>query len=294
MPYITYKEKRFSRESQEIIDLANQIIEEYQKQGFSLTLRQLYYQFVARGYLPNTAKNYNRLGSIVNNARLAGLIDWYAIEDRTRWLRTNVHWDSPSEIIQACANQYAVDMWDNQDYRPEVWIEKDALVGVIEGVCIRYDVPYFACRGYVSQSEQWRAGRRHLMYFESNQQPVLFHFGDHDPSGLDMTRDNNDRLFTFTDNVGVDVRRLALNMDQVQQYNPPHNPAKITDTRAGEYIANFGSESWELDALEPKVIENLIETNITSLIDWNRWDEQEAKQQEGRDILNKPAQEQQE
>lgn len=286
---IQYIEKQFRKNTLTTIDTANKIIDEYQAQGFSLTLRQLYYQFVARGLIPNTEQSYSRLGDAINNGRLAGLIDWFAIEDRTRWVRGRTHWDSISQILDSCVSSFHKDMWENQLYRPQVWIEKDALIGVIEGVCQKYDVDYFACRGYVSQSEQWRAGRRFMYYAQNGQQPIVFHLGDHDPSGIDMTRDNDERLDLFSELEDVEIKRLALNMDQVQQHNPPPNPTKITDSRAGEYIARFGHESWELDALEPAYIKQLIEDNIVSLIDHNKWDEKEAEIKEGKDRLRELA-----
>jgi hypothetical protein len=290
MPQIAYISKKFRGDAEAMIEQVNQIITEYQAQGFALTLRQLYYQFVARGLLKNNPKNYGLLGRVVNEGRLAGLIDWAAIEDRTRWMRVNSHWDSPSDIIRGAADQFAVDMWENQKHRPEVWIEKDALAGVIENVCQKYDVPFFPCRGYVSQSEQWRAGRRMGRHIENDQQPIIFHLGDHDPSGIDMTRDNQERLELFSGGEII-VKRLALNMDQIRKYDPPPNPAKITDTRAAEYIAQYGGESWELDALEPRVIEKLIEDNIKPLIDKDAWFIQSSKQNEGRMLLAKIAEE---
>lgn len=281
MPTICYEEKRFSATSHAVIDQANEIIEEYLAQGFSLTLRQLYYQFVARGLIMNTTQSYKRLGTIVNDARMAGLIDWAAIEDRTRNLEENSHWKNPEHILEACASQFRVDLWAGQKHRPEVWIEKEALVGVISGVCEELDVPYFACRGYVSQSEQWRAGRRHLNHVDEGQSPIVLHFGDHDPSGIDMTRDNRSRLFTFSEGP-VEVRRLALNMDQVEEHNPPPNPAKVTDSRYASYVAQFGEESWELDALEPAMIVQLIRGEVESLRDSLLWDEAVQRQEEMR------------
>ena len=109
--------------------------------------------------------------------------------DRTRELRTLSHWDDPSSIVEACSKQFNLDLWDKQPFRPEVWIEKDALVGVFERVCRELDVPLFSCRGYTSQSEMWVAGQRMLQYKRNKQTPVIFHFGDHDPSGKDMSRD---------------------------------------------------------------------------------------------------------
>jgi hypothetical protein len=250
-----------------------------------LTLRQLYYQFVSRDIIPNTQKSYKNLGSVVNDARLAGLIDWDTIVDRTRELRTLSHWNDPSDIVEACSKQFNIDRWAGQKFRPEVWIEKDALVGVFERICRELDVPLFSCRGYTSQSEMWSAGQRMLGYRRKKQVPVVFHFGDHDPSGKDMSRDIQDRIDLFTGNQ-LKFERLALNMDQVEEYGPPPNPAKITDSRATAYIAEFGDESWELDALEPAVLAALVREAIQGVVDQNKMDEATAEQERHRETLS--------
>src|SRR5208337_2838972 len=153
MPKIKYQEINLRKDSLALIDVCNKIITEYTAAGYILTLRQLYYQLVSRDVIANKQSEYKRVGSIVNDARLAGLIDWDALEDRTRNVRSIAHWDSPEQIIAAVADQYAIDKWEDQNVRPEVWIEKDALVGVIERICNELDVAYFSCRGYTSQSE---------------------------------------------------------------------------------------------------------------------------------------------
>jgi len=149
-----------------VVEQANAIINEYLAQGFALTLRQLFYQFVARALLENTFKEYKRLGVIVRDARNGGLIDWDAVEDRTREVNNHTSWESPSGIIRAAAHQYREDLWATQHYRPEVWIEKNALIGVIEGVCTELRVPYFATIGNNSQTLQYQAGKRFAEYFD--------------------------------------------------------------------------------------------------------------------------------
>ncbi|WP_320784142.1 hypothetical protein [Streptomyces sp. CRN 30] len=270
MPREAYIAKKFSPRSLNLIATAERICRQYAEQGFDLTLRQLYYQFVARDLLPNKQSEYKRLGSIVNDARLAGLLDWNYIVDRTRNLRGLSHWDSPHEVIRSAAAGYRTERWANQPHRVEVWIEKDALVGVIAGVCQRYDVDYFSCRGYTSQSELWGAAQRMIRYQRAGQKPVIIHLGDHDPSGVDMTRDIRERLDLFE--ADVDVRRIALNMDQVEEHQPPPNPAKLTDSRATGYIREHGRSSWELDALEPTLLDQLIEEEIWSWRDIDLWD----------------------
>jgi len=290
MPKIKYQACNFQKATLEIIAKANEIIESYQDQGFDLTLRQLYYQFVARDIIRNKQKEYMRLASIVNDARLAGLIDWEAIVDRTRNLADLSHWNDPSDIVQAVAEQYRVDLWSTQKMRVEVWIEKDALAGILESVCPDLDVPYFSCRGYTSQSEMWGAAMRIVKRAKKGQATTILHFGDHDPSGIDMTRDIEDRLRLFSRHhipgkpVFV-IKRLALNMDQIQEYNPPPNPAKVTDSRFEGYQREHGDESWELDALEPSVLAGLISEEIEELIDADAMDERKAEQERSRERL---------
>lgn len=284
MAKIKYQEFNFRPVTLSLIETANAIIAEYQAQGFDLTLRQLYYQFVSRDIVPNTQKSYKNLGSIMNDARLAGLIDWDAIVDRTRELRSLSHWDTPNDIIDTCAKQFNIDLWATQKYRPEVWIEKDALVGVFERVCQELDVPLFSCRGYTSQSEMWSAAQRMLGYRRQKQTPVVFHFGDHDPSGKDMSRDIQDRIALFIGNQ-LEFERLALNMEQVEQYEPPANPAKIADSRAKAYIAEFGDESWELDALEPAVLAALVRQAIEGIVDRNAMKSATKEQSRHRETL---------
>jgi hypothetical protein len=215
---------------------------------------------------------------------MAGLVDWEAIEDRTRGLRSRTHWENPAEILEATERSYHIDMWAGQQFRVEVWIEKDALVGVIENTCRLYDVPFLSCRGYLSQSEMWAAGQRIEEYIRNNQKVIILHLGDHDPSGLDMSRDIRDRLLTFIGESLLDrgsegdyfeVRRIGLTIDQVKKYNPPPNPAKQTDSRFFGYIEKYGDKSWELDALSPEVINAIISKHVAEVVEKEEWSKRE-------------------
>ena len=284
MPKIAYVPRDFSAASLATIERANEIVEQYAAAGYDLTLRQLYYQFVARGLIPNKDSEYKKLGSVVNDARLAGLIDWDRIVDRTRNVRSNSHWDGPQDIVASCANQFQIDKWEDQEVRVEVWIEKDALVGVIDGICRELDVAFFSCRGYTSQSEMWAAAQRLRSHERMAQETRIFHLGDHDPSGIDMSRDIEERLQLFKSEVTLE--RLALNMDQVKRYNPPPNPAKVTDSRFASYVDKYGEESWELDALEPRVIVDLVREAILAVRDDDKWEDKVEEQNEARRKLS--------
>lgn len=283
MPRIQYIEKNIGTVRRAVIDTANKIIAEYNSQGFQLTLRQLYYQFVSRGLIENNQKEYAKLGATINDGRMVGLIDWNAITDRTRNVRSVPHWSDPTEIVLGVSHAFRIDKWQTQTVRPEVWIEKDALAGVVEGICSELDVPYFSCRGYTSQSEMWAGAMRMQRYHRDGQTPMILHFGDHDPSGKDMSRDITERLELFMG--GVEFQRLALNWAQIEEFKPPPNPAKESDSRAAAYIAEFGDESWELDALEPRVIVGLIRDTILSVRDDDEWDAKVAEEDEHRELL---------
>ena len=263
--FIEYVPWNPAASSREVVRQANVIINDLQSQGYDLTLRQLYYQFVSKGLLENKQTEYKRLGDIINKARLAGLVSWEAVVDRTRNVSAIQSWDDEAQIVSLVADQFRTDRWDRQPVRLEVWIEKEALAGVFQRICTQLHVPFFACRGYPSQSSVWRASRRLGAHIDSGQEVVVLHFGDHDPSGMDMTSDIRNRLERF--GLGMTLHRMALNMDQVRQYDPPPNPAKMSDSRASGYVLEYGNESWELDALEPSVLADLVRTQVEAYRD---------------------------
>src|SRR5574341_307558 len=271
-----YKRFRFNDETLTLLDTINGIISEYLEQGFRLTVRQLYYQLVARDVVVNTLQSYKRVASIVNDGRMAGVVDWDAIEDRTREFVRKTRWQSGAHILKAASDSFHVDMWTNQSVRCFVIIEKEALVGVLEPVCAKLDVPLLAARGYPSGTVLREFSQSDILpSLTDGQDVVVFHLGDHDPSGIDMTRDLTERLSTFSYQP-VELVRIALTMAQIEEHNPPPNPAKTTDSRFAEYMRNFGTESWELDALTPTYLSQLVLDQVSERIDPDAWEEREA------------------
>jgi len=254
------------------IQTINAILAEYQAAGYDLSIRQLYYQLVARGYIENTQKSYKRTADLVNNARLAGLIDWDMIADRGRETVTPSTWDSPGEIIRQAANQFRLDPWQDQDSYLEVMVEKQALEGVLIPVCDQWGVRFTANKGYSSSSALYEAAKR-LAATKAGKACYILYLGDHDPSGLDMTRDIKERLTMFSKGP-VTVERLALNYEQVLELKPPENPAKETDSRYKDYLQKYGESSWELDAIEPRELARLVTEAIKAKItDPQAWNE---------------------
>jgi len=314
-----FRVTNFRPDTQARIDQANTIIAEYD--GQRLTARQIFYQFVSRDLIENTARSYQNMTSMLTDARYAGCIDWEAIEDRGREPDVPGEWDSPDEIVDIALRQFRLPRWGDQPRYVELWVEKQALAGVLAPIARRNHVPLMVNKGYSSASAMKAAADRMLeacgvtvqlqcdncaadfddrsatgkcngcnektistfrydyasddeelgvvvgdQCEEVEKQVVVLYLGDHDPSGNDMVRDIRDRLTEFgVPNLKVD--KIALTMTQIRQYTPPPNPAKITDSRATAYIAEFGNQSWELDALPPPVLNRLVEAAITRNVD---------------------------
>lgn len=256
--------------SKYLLERINVVLSEYENMGYRLTLRQLYYQLVSRDIIANKVSEYNKLGNVVSRGRLAGIIDWSMIEDRVRRPVHNTHWDSPSHILNRAKESYYRSKWENQNNYVEVWCEKDAVSNILEPVCSQYDVLFMANRGYSSQTAMYNGYQRFDMASAEGKNIHLFYFGDHDPSGIDMVEDIQKRLGLFLYGRGDafnQITRIALNMDQILQYNPPENPAKTTDSRYRKYVKKYGDSSWELDALEPGILSKLVEDSILGYCD---------------------------
>ena len=252
-------ELRLSKANRIMLERINTILEEYRNDGYVLTLRQLYYQLVSKDIIPNNDREYAKLSNILKKGRMAGIVDWSAIEDRVRvpklpyWVRDVQH------AIQDTIEQYRVDRMQGQQRNIEIWVEKDALSNVLFRVTSKYHIRLMVNRGYSSISAMYDAHRR------LRSGDVILYFGDHDPSGKDMVRDIRERMEEFGRE--VDVRPVALTMEQIRRFNPPPNPAKITDPRAKWYIREYGRTSWELDALPPRELIRRAEEAVEELID---------------------------
>jgi len=332
MPKIAYDRLASKPAHAAIVINAERICEEYARAGYDLTMRALYYRMVARDLFPDSRKwkrepngkwvkadaddprgtknadpNYKWLGGIITDARMSGLIDWNHLSDQHRGSAARYHNDDPADLIHAVASGYGIDLWEDQPRRVEVWVEKDALSSIVDPVAARFDVGSFACKGYASATSLWMAARRFRRWVHEGQAVTVLYLGDHDPSGLDMGRDVEDRLSTFlahdlralghqdrlpyeTADDGLpwlEVRRIALNMDQILDLNPPPNPTKLGDSRTSRYVEEYGEECWELDAVDPPEMDALISDAIRGIRDEDLVSAREAEQEERRRMLTR-------
>ncbi len=319
------KMHRFTKEANLLVRKCVEIVDRYQAQGLKLTLRQLYYQLVSANVIRNEERQYKRLSGLLSDARLMGRVDWEAIEDRIRVPRVPQEFKDLNELVDTALGAYRLDRWKGQKNYVELWVEKDALAGILAPIAREYHVTMMVNRGYSSQSAMYDAAKRFLkachgedlpyktgdeLYegrdTEDNvlaelkkihvldqnaladpapRKPILLYLGDHDPSGEDMVRDIGSRLLMF--GIDVEVRKLALTIEQVKEYDPPPNPAKMTDPRAAEYVDKHGATSWEVDALPPDVLDRLIRDSLESAIDLDLMEKVKAVEKRDKATLSK-------
>lgn len=279
----------------EVIGHCNALITEYEKNDISLTLRSLYYRVISlwpalldvKGDGRNLPKHYKKLGRILGDARLSGVVSWKALEDLTRNLAENSHWTNPVHILENSHSQYRENLWRPQPVAVEHWVEKDAAINTIKGVCQDNDVPYFSCRGNCSLSEMWVAGQRIKRRWEEEDRPtIILYGGDFDPKGWDMDRDIQRRINMFSE-MKVEFRRIYLTPAQVELYNPIPLPTKDSDTTSKAFREEFGEDApaYELDSMDPLDIKAEIQRELESIRDPSIWEASVEQQRTSKSTL---------
>ncbi len=345
------KKLRLNNNNKALLNVINKIIEEYRMQGYRLTLRQLYYQLVSRDIIANAKKEYAKLSTLLTKGRMAGVVDWDAIEDRGRRPYIPYSVRNVEHAVQDTINQYRLNRQKGQKIYIELWVEKDALSGVLKRITEKYHIKLIVNKGYSSTSAMYGAYERVKDKILDKKKVVILYLGDHDPSGLDMIRDIRDRTKNFIGNSedvqemwddkryvidgdelvrleqelredyywenedyfsyeveddegilqkdmdfpkcyahyifdnNIEVRPIGLTMEQIKEFNPPANPAKITDPRAKWYVKKFGAVSWEVDALNPDTLHKLVRENVEGMIDMDLFNEQLAQEEVDKEKL---------
>ncbi len=250
-----------------------------------MTVRQLYYQLVARG-LPKTEQAYDRVQEATVQMRLARRLPYGKIADGSRTRTQVASYSNLGEALEHTQSFYRRDYWQNSPYRVEVWCEKDALTGVIQPICNEYGVTYVATRGFPSMTLVYESAMIMSTYDGASlngQRTRLYYFGDHDASGRSISDGLPERLRSH--GARVDVLRRALEPHQVRAYGLPTRPNKKSDSRRRAFAERYGDESVELDALPPGVLEGLVRDCITENIDPAIWEQLEVAEESERTIL---------
>jgi len=228
-----------------------------------MTVRQVYYQLISRQVIENNRSQYQAVSNALVQARQEGFIPWEWIEDRLRRPRAVSMWDDLGNFGNDVLSAYRRNVWTNQPYYLEVWLEKDALSGIFEGVLDPYGVTLNVGRGYDGWDSIHNASRR----FGDGDGKAILYFGDFDPSGEDMVRSLKERLNFF--GCKPEIAKCALTLDDVQRYNLPSDFTKASDTRQKAFVAKYGDLAVELDALPVDVLQSRIASEIKTRMNLN-------------------------
>lgn len=272
----------------------SRIINAFMKKNIKLSNRQLYYQLVGRDLIPNNIAIYKRICKFLTDLKYGGYIDWDAIEDRGRTPERHSEWETFQDLINSAVASYRLPRWQDQRFYVELYCEKEAMESVLRPIANKYHIYFGTNKGYTSSSTIYDIAKRINEQLDNEKIVVILYLGDHDPSGLDMVRDVEERIKEFLmawrygdtdpddyppeltaewidDHFWID--HVALTTDQVEEYNPPPNPAKIDDPRAGAYISEHGEVSWELDSLDPEILMKMTEVRILEYLDIDKYNE---------------------
>ncbi len=300
--YENAPDRVWSARKEDIVSHILDIVEEYEDLGYVLTLRQLHYQLVTNNWIINHDTAYKKLGKILDDCKYAGIIDWESIEDRGRVPYIPYAVRDVEHALQDTIDQYRINRQDGQKNHIELWTEKDALSGILRRSTSKYHVQLVVNKGYTSSSAVYQAYQRVMEALERTQRTIILYFGDHDPSGLDMIRDIRDRLSfmiekgkysdgirkhspNFDASIILNVVPIGLTMEQIKQYDLPYNPTKMTDTRSANYVREFGKTCWEVDALKPQVLTQIVETNIERYMKMDLYEKRLVLENKGIDEL---------
>lgn len=274
------------------LDKINQVIQiiDELKEYLPLTLRQVYYQLVGKGYIENNKSQYGMLSNLLKWGRIDGYIAWDVIEDRVRKYRDNRGWDNQEQFVRQELNSflsgYKRDLMQSQDCYLEVWIEKDALATIFDRICGPHGISVVVCRGFSSIS--FLNDFKERLSWYQGKQPVMLYFGDFDPSGMEMLRAMEITLETELNIQGIRFKRIALLEDDIFKYELPNNPdaLKKTDSRAKKHVEQYGELAVELDALHPAILEQKIKDAIDSEINISLFNQEVLRHNAEFDKLN--------
>ena len=237
-----------------IIQAAAEVLQQAEDQGFRFTLRRVFYALVSANIIANTERSYKSLSVTLDRARWEGLLPLTCIDDLGRIVDVPQAWDNPRQFVLLASQAYRSDWWAEAETKVEVWAEKQAVSGILGPLAREYGVPFLACRGYSSLTALAEASGR-----LDGEPADIIYVGDHDPSGIDMDRDLQERMHRLGAYCGL--VRIALTPGQIEEHQLPPQPTKSTDSRAWGYSDEFEG-SWELDALPAPVLVGLVRDAI--------------------------------
>lgn len=220
-----------------------------------MTVRQVFYQATVRDLVEKSEAGYTKVQTDLVQMRRSGMLPYDWLADNTRWQRKPITFANPKQALEDAARFYRKALWHEVEAYVEVWLEKDALAGVVMPITSAYDVPLMVARGYASLSFLHTAAE-HIGHLDVP--TYIYHFGDFDPSGVDAGEKIRETLKEMAPDANISFQRVAVTPAQIDAWNLPTRPTKATDSRAKK----FGAISVELDAIEPGMLRYLVEDVI--------------------------------
>jgi hypothetical protein len=249
--------------------------------GKPMTVRQVFYQATVHGLVEKAETGYSKVQTDLTLMRRDGVLRYDWLADNTRWQRKPRTFDSVEDALKETAAFYRKNLWRDADSYVEIWMEKDALAGVIYPITSMYDVPLMVARGYASLSFLYNAAE----YINQLDVPAyIYHLGDYDPSGVNAGEKIEETLRELAPNAEIYFERIAVTPEQIEAWNLPTRPTKKTDTRA----KSFGSElSVELDAIDPNVLRSLVQDAIERHLPAAQFEILKAAEESERKIISR-------
>ena len=222
-----------------------------------MTVRQVFYQATVRGVVDKTEESYAKVQRLLVDLRRQGVLPYEWIADNTRWMRKPRTFSGPEEALRNTAVLYRKALWNDADAYVEIWLEKDALAGVVIEVTREFDVPLMVSRGYASLSFLHSAAKT----MANEDRPCfVYYFGDHDPSGVNAAEKIEEAMRDLAPGAEIHFTRAAVTPEQIESLELPTRPTKATDSRAKSW--GGGDRSVELDAIRPNILRGLVRAFI--------------------------------
>jgi hypothetical protein len=248
--------------------------------GRPMTVRQVFYQATVRGLVEKAESGYAKVQTDLTVMRRAGELPYDWLADNTRWQRKPNTFDSVEDALQETARFYRKALWKDIDTYVEIWLEKDALSGVIYPITEMYDVPLMVARGYASLSFLYSAAEA---INELTVPTYIYHLGDFDPSGVNAGEKIEETLRELAPDADITFERVAVTPEQINDWDLPTRPTKKSDTRSKA----FGEISVELDAIEPNQLRSLVQETIEQHLPAEQFEVLKAAEESEREIISR-------
>ena len=218
----------------------------------------------------NDMASYRALVDLLTRARIAGLIPMEVIADDTR---SATIWDTHPNVqsfVRAELDEFLKGYWrdllQSQENHIEIVFEKLTVASIIKPLAAKYTIPCYPSRGYSSLPPRWELAERYRK--SGKNRLILIAVSDFDPDGEEIA---HSLARSLRDDFGIkkiDAFKAALTAEQVERFKlPPKIRAKKTSSNYKRFVDKHGHDAFELEALEPDVVQRVLTETIDQVLD---------------------------